>query len=521
VAWIPWFYALEKATSAKQAIRETLWLTYFIGVGAFPWVAYVLSQYAGLPQWVGVLGLLVFGFIAQPQYYLLGYPFYKIIQQVRNSSHHTDGTRNTRSILIAIISLASLYTFVDLNIPKLFKDTAGHALVASTYLKQAADLSSLSLLTFSILLTNAALYFLIRSLQDLRRDSKPLTSLKTLLLTLLSIGPLCCLALYGYVRYHQIQTIVAQQAQRIPVTMIQGNIGDLEKISAEQGYSKAADGVLQTFFTLTEEALQQKPRPELILWPETSYPSTYGKSSSEQEHLRDLWMQSWIQRELSPHQISLGFGGYDTNGKQDYNALFIVNASQGISNISQPQVYHKNILLPFGEYIPFAEWFPSIYKYFPMIANFARGIGPEVIPIQTASHSFFANPVICYEALFPEYVRQGVLKQSQLILNITNDSWFGPYGEPQLHLDLISFRSIETRVPQLRSTNTGYSVMIEATGDITTKSSLFKKEIVPSTLFITPPLFTLYKQWGDWFIILCGWLTLVILIRGLVSKYSR
>jgi apolipoprotein N-acyltransferase len=63
--------------------------------------------------------------------------------------------------------------------------------------------------------------------------------------------------------------------------------------------------------------------------------------------------------------------------------------------------------------------------------------------------------------------------------------------------------------------------MIEATGDITTKSSLFKKEIVPSTLFITPPLFTLYKQWGDWFIILCGWLTLVILIRGLVSKYSR
>ena len=92
-----------------------------------------------------------------------------------------------------------------------------------------------------------------------------------------------------------------------------------------------------------------------------------------------------------------------------------------------------------------------------------RGVGPEVLELPVASpqvSKIRASPVICYEALFANYVIAAARKGSQLIMNVTNDSWFGSWGEPQLHLSLSRFRTIETRVPMLRGTNTGISALV-------------------------------------------------------------
>jgi apolipoprotein N-acyltransferase len=109
------------------------------------------------------------------------------------------------------------------------------------------------------------------------------------------------------------------------------------------------------------------------------------------------------------------------------------------------------------------------------------------------------NPIICYEALFSNYVLDAARKGSQLITNITNDSWFGSFGEPQLHLALTTFRSIESRLPQVRATNTGISAYISATGELVQQTQIGVPEIMQVQVPITPPIFSLVKLWGDWF----------------------
>jgi apolipoprotein N-acyltransferase len=88
---------------------------------------------------------------------------------------------------------------------------------------------------------------------------------------------------------------------------------------------------------------------------------------------------------------------------------------------------------------------------------------------------------------------------SQMILNITNDSWFGPRGEPQLHFALITFRSVETRLPQLRSTNTGISALILPDGTVQAQTNIDRPEILNVRIPIIKPVWTLMKAWGDWF----------------------
>ena len=94
----------------------------------------------------------------------------------------------------------------------------------------------------------------------------------------------------------------------------------------------------------------------------------------------------------------------------------------------------------------------------------------------------------------------GANKGSNSILNITNDSWFGPYGEPKLHLALTTFRSIETRLPQLRSTNTGISALVLPDGSIAAETGIDSREVLQVDIpVMEPALPTLLKAWGDWF----------------------
>jgi apolipoprotein N-acyltransferase len=86
-----------------------------------------------------------------------------------------------------------------------------------------------------------------------------------------------------------------------------------------------------------------------------------------------------------------------------------------------------------------------------------------------------------------------------VIFNFTNDSWFGPVGAPFYHLNLASFRSIETRVPQFRSTNTGFSALILPNGEIRNRSKLYAPEVVDAEIPLIEPIPTLMLAWGDWF----------------------
>ena len=237
-------------------------------------------------------------------------------------------------------------------------------------------------------------------------------------------------------------------------------------------------------------------------------------------------LDNWVMRILGKIGRPLLFGGYDrtSNPHQEYNAFFMLTPHQD-KDVGDLQVYRKNILLPFGEFIPGADLIPWVKRQFPQVGYFGRGNGPEVFSVELKSQSpesiIRFNPIICYEALFPGFIRQAALNGSQFILNITNDSWFGPWGEPYLHLALSTFRGIEVRLPQVRSTNTGISVLVDSRGQIIQRMGVGKRGYLNVSVPLHQPIWTLYKAWGDWFSPLCILLSLLFTFPLMKSHLLR
>jgi apolipoprotein N-acyltransferase len=416
--------------------------------------------------------------------------------------------RSSRTVLSSTglaILLALAYAGVDWVLPKLFVDTFGHSLYLAKHLRQAADLGGATLLTFAIVLSNDALYRLISHVRA-RSEPSLLPALRT------TGGPaavalvlVLALWLYGLSRYETIRALETHPKSTVEIAVVQANIGDFDKIAAERGLSGAADKVIQTLFSMTDDALKHEPRPQAVIWPETSYPATFRTPSNAEEMDRDHRVENFARS----RKVPILFGGYDHFADKDYNAFFFLSPdpSPGVAGPGDLQIYRKNMLLLFGEYIPGAEYFDFLKNLFPQVGNFGRGVGPSVLTIARGPNDrdpVRTGPIICYEALFPNYVIGAARQGSQLILNITNDSWFGESGEPILHLSLTTFRSIETRLPQLRATNTGISTLMLPDGEITQPTHIGVPEILYASVPLTDPIPTLMKSWGDWF----GWFAL-------------
>jgi apolipoprotein N-acyltransferase len=177
-------------------------------------------------------------------------------------------------------------------------------------------------------------------------------------------------------------------------------------------------------------------------------------------------------------------------------------------------------LLAFGEYLPLSEQFPFLLKALPFVSNFGRGLGPAILDLPLASgQGLRIGGQICYEGLYPDFTRGLVEKGAELLVNVTNDSWFGYPFEPNQHLYMTLARAIEVRRPLLRSTNTGISTAILASGEVLQKSPLHKEWfghfVLPYKSNPPPTFFVLYGHW-DWIV----WMFVLILLVG-GSRYAR
>ena len=497
---------------------QGLWLCVLRSLGNVYWVGFTLHEFGQLPWAISGIGLLLFTLICQPQFYL----FAPLWRSLRARFHGKAGKGPAGWRVTALVALASLgYAGLDWILPKLFVDTIGHAFYSARMIRQLADLGGVWLLTFLVFFVNETLLQLWLDLRGTPASGIAPAGTATARARLKRHLPLYAVATvllagawtYGLLRERWLDRYYASQlrtAQRAQIAVIQANIGDFDKLAAESGIRGAADRITETYLRMSNQALQIQPRPDAIVWPETSYPSTFRTPQTTSEVSRDQRVEEFVRTTKTP----LWFGGYDRQNAKDFNSFFFLSPSLEL------QIYHKNILLLFGEYIPGMESIQWLKQMFPQIGNFGRGPGPEVFQLPTSNPalgSVRVSPVICYEALFPSYAIEGARKGSQLILNITNDSWFGPWGEPYTHLSLTVFRSIETRLPQLRSTNTGISTLILPTGELASRTGLFRPEIMNVNVSLPPSPWTLMKAWGDWFgafAVLAGLVPLLGLLWG-------
>ncbi|MCC6620040.1 MAG: apolipoprotein N-acyltransferase [Deltaproteobacteria bacterium] len=175
--------------------------------------------------------------------------------------------------------------------------------------------------------------------------------------------------------------------------------------------------------------------------------------------------------------------------------------------------YDKVFLLAFGEFMPFGETFPWLYDAFPNAGRFTAGT--EVKAFQWRGKTL--GVMVCYEDIMAGFTSKLADLDPHIIINVTNDAWFGRTSEPYLHLALSIFRAVENRRMLVRSTNTGVSALIDPTGRIVAQTRIDHPEVVVRDVPFMQGT-TVYAAVGDLFVSL---VLLMLVIEGALAWWSR
>lgn len=178
--------------------------------------------------------------------------------------------------------------------------------------------------------------------------------------------------------------------------------------------------------------------------------------------------------------------------------------------------YFKNRLLVFGEYIPFEKWFPFFRKWFPEAGDWTPGTEPMIFKLKDARIGIS----ICYEGIIPSFHRRLAELQPNILVNITNDAWFGKTAEPWLHFQLSQLRAVEARSYMVRSTNTGISAIVDPLGRIVSHTEINDAEYLVEDVALTNEA-TLYIRYGDVFALACCGLSLLFIGIAMVARRKR
>lgn len=299
----------------------------------------------------------------------------------------------------------------------------------------------------------------------------------------------------------------------VNVMLVQANISNEEKLRSELG-SQYYSSVMNSYFNQTQKGLTN-PNPDLLIWPETAMPLALDQIY----HLRPF--QSQLINQIKIWNTTLITGGYsqDPLKKDPFGQAVIRNSvfflgPQGELNTP----YYKTDLLAFGEYMPFGETFPLLYKLLPFVGTYERGPGATLKTVATSTGlNLKLGPQICYESLNDGFSRLLAQQGAELFFNLTNDSWFGTWAEPYQHLIMTLARGVENRRPLIRSTNTGISTVVLADGEILEYSPQNKawSQIYSVNYQKNAPL-TFYNRYGH-----LDWLIYSLFILVIVAKNVR
>lgn len=293
-----------------------------------------------------------------------------------------------------------------------------------------------------------------------------------------------------------------QEAGRsLKAAVVQGNFK--QEIKWEDSL---LDETLNTYLSLTQMAVEKGA--QLVVWPETAVPSYYQAEPKIIERLRSY---------TADRDIHLIFGspGYEISGRQ----VNLYNRVYHLSPDRREEFYDKVVLVPFGEYIPLGHLLPIIDKIVPGEGEFARGSWD--VPFGTPVPS---GALICFEVSIASLARREVYDGSLMLINVTNDAWFGRSWGPYQHLALAAVRAKENRVPVLRAANTGISSIIDRNGRVVRSIPLEERGVIVVDI-VTGAEKTLYTRFGDWIVILSAAVLsvyfLVILIVWRSPKWTK
>lgn len=258
---------------------------------------------------------------------------------------------------------------------------------------------------------------------------------------------------------------------------------------------------------------------DVLVWPEAALPRTLARNRETQEIVTAL---------VRSHNVWMIFGAEDSGRRKGTDGTEVVDRFNSAFFVSPAGElvarYSKRHLVAFGEFMPAAQWLPFLKRLRETGAGFA--VGTQEIPFQLTSPRARISTLICFEDLFPHLARESVNDDTDLLLNLTNNGWFGESAAQWQHAIGALFRAVENGLPLVRCTNNGLTCWIDARGRIheihfPDSTNVYQPgfKLVQIPLRRTRPLHsgTFYHRHGDWF----GWGCVALTALGLIPRRSR
>lgn len=469
VAFVPLFWSFQRAESLRWAIFYGWVMGFTAHLIGFHWLVYTISAFGGFAVTVSVAIFIVYAALQGIQMAI-----FALI--VRAIGHGPLG-----------IFPAMVWVPLEFLFPLLFPWYLANSQVSFLWVIQSADLVGPYGASFVVMWLNAAIYCALYAPKRERAANLLPLAYASLALILTAI--------YGHQRLEVIGEEIAG-ATKLPIGVVQGNV------DIDMKWNPAlAQKNLDKHRALTAE-LGAVP---LVIWPESAIEAMVP------ENLPALPVE--LLPTFKAERAGFIFGAKSVRGNpgqtdiKAFNTAFFTDAKGRIL-----ARYHKQVLLAFGEYLPFAKIL-SLLPAMPFADGFTPGAGPVAFHL---ARGVRIGPLICYEDLMPELARKFVRDtRANVLVNLTNDAWYGKSVGPWQHLRLAQSRAIETRRSLLRVTNTGVTSLVNAKGEVVKTLPMFTAAVLQTEVDILNEQ-TFYVRFGDWF----AW-GMTLAVAGLVLFHLK
>lgn len=492
IGWITACALTVSVRMTRRICRDFFLFGFLFGFSAFYWLPDTLQFFGGFPTAVSYVLFVLFLAASSLQFVLCGWLYCKL-KQTRLDAWG--------------LSLALAWLSTEFLFPRLFPWYLAHSQINFFGVSNLAAIIGVAPVSAMMIWMTEMLLRVFRPFPERPKGNAfKLGIVFTLIVTLYVAG-----------QFSERQTREQLKAQLpIKVALIQGNLSAKEK-----GDIRYFETNLETYRRLSLNA--KAAGAQIVLWPES---------------VMNIWtpekIETLLHTRFHPYPelgLPLLFGALTYREREarevpervQEDDFFKFNSAFGIdSEGSVLGVYHKKILMPFGEYLPFADTFPKLKELSPYSGDFSKGDLHE--PIEFVLNSAGNAPqhasigaLICYEDMIPTLTRDFVSRGANLFVNLTNDAWYGQTAAPYQHNLLAAWRAVETRRFLLRVTNTGFTTVVDPFGKSVHQLDIFTEGFVVAPVQLLDSK-TLYSRIGDSASYGLVLIALVGLLSALVKK---
>lgn len=471
-AWVAMIPVMVLLVDCKPSLSCLGWASYGIlfWLGAVYWLYGYLVFVLQLSTFLAILVLLSCVIISAVPYMVVGYlgARWKLFQ----------GALGPLKIAALLSGLVALW-------PVPFPGDLSMSFYRLSLLTQIADIGGGHLIHFLIIWVNGLILKGILEFKN-ERFIPSSTWMSLMGIFLFVFG-------YGYLRLNQYEKLYqeAPLSDFVKIGYVQPNLAgtDLGPLFGEYLPLDEKSNDFASAIALTKELIAKEKGLDLIVWPETPEDIPYHHFDWIRKAIDDILAKapgtSFVFVTMYP------WSGLSTKPYMDgRNTLYLLKEGK----VSYP--YHKIKLIPFSEYLPGENKFPILRRIFPLVGQISAGETTDYVAV---GEKLRLIPLICYDGIFPNFVRKFAIKGGNVFLCLDNDTNFGPTKASEVHFSVMAYRAIENRIPMIRVSNGGPSVAVLASGQVLEGSEMkmYRKGFRVVSIFPFDSGATLYQR-GGW-----------------------